>query len=240
MATWRDEFELLCERCGYPLGDAGGAGVCPECGLAREASLPSNRRGTPFQRRARPDGVLPTVRMVLLEPGVAWTVVRPVWWESWRLGLWLLGLTGMCVGIGLVGLLVELPPSATRGGAGLPLILGTLAGVPVFIVLFLMARASEFVLERLWGPARGRLDRAGSVTVVAHALSALLVSGLVLGSVGLANAFPLVAVPRPRLVAAALGVGGLLWYAMLLRRGARELRYANRLRQWVEPDGGAG
>lgn len=226
-------YQLRCERCGYSLEGSPGPAVCPECGLAGAASEPKNRKGTPFQRRGRPDEVLPTVRLVLLEPGVAWSVVRPVWSESWRLGLWLLGLTSLCLGIGLVGLFAELPiASAHRRYGGLPLLVGAFAAVPAFAVLFLVARASEFVLESLWGLPRGRLDRAGSVTVVAHALSALLVTGVVVGSVGLANALMLERVAGAPVVAGLLFGAGLAWYAVLVRRGAAELRFANRLREW--------
>lgn len=230
-------YQLRCERCGYSLEGSPGPAVCPECGLAGAASEPKNRTGTPFQRHCRAGEVLPTVRMVLLKPGVALKVVRPVWWESWKLHLWLLFLTSLVVGVGLVGLLVTLN-RPFRMDVSAALIFGVFAGIPVFIALFMLCRVVEIVLERWCGPPRGRLDRAGSVTVVAHSLPALLVTGVVLGAVGLANTSAGVVVPYPSSVAAALAAGGLLWFTLLLLRGVRELRHANRLREWVEPDGG--
>ncbi|QYK46965.1 MAG: hypothetical protein KF838_09230 [Phycisphaeraceae bacterium] len=53
----RDEFTLLCERCGYVLEGLDHGGNCPECGKPIAESLPRNARpGSPWQAwRSPPD-----------------------------------------------------------------------------------------------------------------------------------------------------------------------------------------
>jgi hypothetical protein len=48
--SWRDEFELLCERCGYSIEGLAREGGCPECGHPVAASLPEARVGSAWQR----------------------------------------------------------------------------------------------------------------------------------------------------------------------------------------------
>ena len=46
---WKDEFTLLCERCGYVIEGLDTAGACPECGKTIAESLPERRVGTAWQ-----------------------------------------------------------------------------------------------------------------------------------------------------------------------------------------------
>ncbi len=47
---WKDEYTLLCERCGYIIEDLDQALPCPECGKPIAESLPDRRVGTPQQQ----------------------------------------------------------------------------------------------------------------------------------------------------------------------------------------------
>lgn len=73
----RNEFTLLCERCGYVLEGLDQAGNCPECGTPIAESLPQVARpGTPWQRRPSFAAFLATGRAMLFHPGAAFTRVR--------------------------------------------------------------------------------------------------------------------------------------------------------------------
>jgi hypothetical protein len=61
--AWRDEYTLLCERCGYVVEGLPTEGACPECGKPIAESLPERRTGSPWQRD-------PTVRTLF----VTWIV----------------------------------------------------------------------------------------------------------------------------------------------------------------------
>lgn len=75
---WKDEYTLLCEKCGYVIEGLDLAGNCPECGKPIAESLPERRVGTPWQQ----------------SPGV-WSLVR-TWWMTLRHPLRTLDV--MCVG----------------------------------------------------------------------------------------------------------------------------------------------
>lgn len=47
---WKDEYTLLCEKCGYVIEGLETAGNCPECGKPIVESLPERRVGTPWQQ----------------------------------------------------------------------------------------------------------------------------------------------------------------------------------------------
>lgn len=47
---WKDEYTLLCERCGYIIEDLDQSLPCPECGKPIIESLPQRRVGTPWQQ----------------------------------------------------------------------------------------------------------------------------------------------------------------------------------------------
>ncbi len=49
-STWRDEWELLCEGCGYSIEGLPGEGVCPECGKPIVESVLEVRVGSAWQR----------------------------------------------------------------------------------------------------------------------------------------------------------------------------------------------
>jgi hypothetical protein len=67
LATRRDEFEPLCDRCGYSLEGTPDTPVCPECGLDFAASR-AMRVGSPWQRRPSIIGWVATVFMMILTP----------------------------------------------------------------------------------------------------------------------------------------------------------------------------
>ncbi len=75
---WKDEFTLLCEKCGYVIEGLDPGGACPECGKAIAESLPERRVGTAWQQRhgllalfqtwaqcvRSPDGVVSILRSI--------------------------------------------------------------------------------------------------------------------------------------------------------------------------------
>jgi len=65
---WEDEYTLLCERCGYVLEGLDQSSVCPECGKPIAESLPCDRPGTLWQRKASPWSLLRTWFRVLRHP----------------------------------------------------------------------------------------------------------------------------------------------------------------------------
>lgn len=46
---WKDQYTLLCNRCGYIIESLYADSNCPECGHPIEKSIPTDRAGTPWQ-----------------------------------------------------------------------------------------------------------------------------------------------------------------------------------------------
>tara|TARA_R110000744_G_scaffold367131_1_gene476488 strand:+ start:351 stop:1169 length:819 start_codon:yes stop_codon:yes gene_type:complete len=65
---WKDEYTLLCERCGYILEDLDHALPCPECGKPISESLPERRVGTPWQQKPGFKSLLQTWWMTVKHP----------------------------------------------------------------------------------------------------------------------------------------------------------------------------
>lgn len=65
---WKDEYTLLCERCGYILEDLDQALPCPECGKPIVESLPERRVGTPWQQKPGFKSLLQTWWMAVRHP----------------------------------------------------------------------------------------------------------------------------------------------------------------------------
>ena len=65
---WKDEYTLLCERCGYVIEGLDTSGNCPECGKPIAESLPERRVGTPWQQSPGVGSLVATWWMTLRHP----------------------------------------------------------------------------------------------------------------------------------------------------------------------------
>ncbi len=65
---WKDEYTLLCERCGYIIDDLDHSLPCPECSKLISESLPERRVGTPWQNNRSMRSALKTWADSLLRP----------------------------------------------------------------------------------------------------------------------------------------------------------------------------
>ena len=65
---WKDEYTLLCEKCGYVIEGLDTAGNCPECGKPIAESLPERRVGTPWQQSPGVGSLVRTWWMTLRHP----------------------------------------------------------------------------------------------------------------------------------------------------------------------------
>ena len=65
---WKDEYTLLCEKCGYVIEGLDTGGNCPECGKPIAESLPERRVGTPWQQHPSVGSLMRTWWMTLRHP----------------------------------------------------------------------------------------------------------------------------------------------------------------------------
>lgn len=231
----RDEFTLLCERCGYVIEGLDPGGKCPECGTPIQESTPAIARpGSPWQLKPGAVTVVTTMWAMARRPVSTLDRVRI---EDGSRGLGI----GMCavasaalivpIAVGL--LLGEMISGGSRGiGIG-ALATGALltmcAGFAALAGLMLLTYIEEAGIQMYGRVHRRRITRAVAETVCAHACVGWL-TGAVLVWVALGVAMLM----RDELlgltlVPVALFLG-LLHFEMLVWIGVRRCRYANRER----------
>lgn len=260
--AWADEYTLLCERCGYVINGLPTDGVCPECGLGIEKSLPANRQGTPWQRLGGPVPMMSTWWMTLRHPArtLDQLAVGP---PRIRRLLLLAGLPiGLLLGAVLM-LVFEMERPLPNGGsvAWSP---GSAVGafaLSVVMGVLLTPVAAAVLAGMTWIEARGlvifgaqrsvRMEPDLAHTIVRHGAVGWLLCGA-----GAAMALPLawslevelgfargrrVAVEPPAWTIVSAYAGflvaalGFLWFEFFAWFGLRRCKFANRSRPSGSP-----
>ena len=251
--TWRDEFELLCERCGYVVDGLPAEGMCPECGRTIESSMPESRQGSPWQRGPSAWSWLSTLWFVLVHPlrmartiGIGVGGIR-------RLQTVNVAAASVVVGLGLgiaqhrflvlesLGL-VRAAGGPNGGEPGARIVAVAILGAVAAFALI----SGLTAIERLGIRFFGRVHKARVTECIARALTAhasaawlagavLFVLGLAVGTwvhevameqnVGAGRGLMMLS---PALLALLGGFLGMLWFESIVYLGLRACRFANR------------
>ncbi len=100
---WKDEYTLLCERCGYVIEGLETSGNCPECGKPIAESLPERRVGTPWQQSPGVGSLVRTWWMTLRHPLRTLDVMRVGGVHAERVMGWLTCfIASILLGLGFV------------------------------------------------------------------------------------------------------------------------------------------
>ena len=256
MAAWRDEFELLCERCGYVVEGLPREGNCPECGRSIESSLPGARAGSPWQRGPGVASWIKTAAQTLRSPR---RLVRNVQIEARTTKT--LRRTNTVIASGLVSVVpaaiyymqllrAEAPyimreltwdwADSMVGWLGWSAV--TLAGFVVAWLTLVILTKIESSGIRLYGRVhKTRITPTVALALTAHASIGWVVSG-VLVSAGFGTGLGLYEIAMHRNVDVFRGVMmlapiwmpvlgglvGLLTFEMIVYLGVRGCRFANR------------
>lgn len=263
LATPRDEFELLCERCGYSIEGLPRETNCPECGRPVVESLLEARPGSPWQQRPDLRGWAATVALCLRSPRLAARTLRIETELSGKLRR---------INIRAAAALLTVLPAATyttqllRGEAPYSMRELTwpwaetaiqwlgLAGLLVLWWVALSLTLAALTGTETWGiRSYGRLHAkritpAVARTITAHAtvgwvVAALFVSGgFLLGMLAYEVAMhhdvqPLrgVMMLAPIWMPTILGLVGLLAFESIVYLGVLNCKFANRARPEVTP-----
>jgi len=259
--TRRDEYELLCERCGYSVEGLPTEGKCPECGRAVVLSLPGARAGSPWQQQP---GVRAWVRTVAGTVRRPWAMVREVRIEEERAeslqmtnilaaaALCTVGPAAIYLGYALLQWAAGVWAPESRLFVGLPI------GVSALLMIALPLLGCGFVAVVLlgltaieaWGIRLfGRVHKTRITPAVALVLTAHATAGWVLGGVLVMVGFGVglglyeiamhrnVGVFRGPMMLAPIwlpmlgGFLGLLMFESVVYLGVRACRFANRERE---------
>ncbi len=180
MASFR-ENDVLCEDCGYPLGDC--RGRCPECGRLAETSYPAARPGSPWQRSPGVGSWGRTLVALARSPAGLFRAIRISRHHAWTLLLINVILAGALVAAPWTGTLIGDPSrgAANGGGAKGVLLLAASFGLETLLVAFWLVALTmvEYLGVRFFAARRGwRLTRAGALQVCCHASYAWILGGL--------------------------------------------------------------
>lgn len=263
--AWKDEYTLLCERCGYVVEGLATDGACPECGKPIAESLPERRAGTAWQRDPRAANLLRTWAMSLFRPVRTLDVLaeRPA--TDTRLRRWTLLASALLLSIGYwqygaVDVIREKPVSAVV--LVVFILACTLAVWPVLLGLTLVETWGLSVIAKT---RRFRVPLNARRAITAHGCVGWLLAGvsLCLVTAGLdvlhavfteppvkydpslspSENFAVIFAPRTPLWLDLLSfltrvicvLTGFLFFETFAWLGLRRLKYANRVRP--EPSG---
>lgn len=224
--------ELLCEQCGYRLRGLAAEAVCPECGRPVGDSLPSRRRGSPWQIKPGFRSWLASVWLISRRPWRGWGVVKV---ETKR-SAWLLATNLAASAAIMTGVLIPGPVvNAASAGSVLSIFLVSAACLSALTSV-------EFFGIRVFGARRGfRLTREVALVVCAHASAAWIWTGLaftltfqgamrfgVLWEPAWRALVPMRHKTAIGVLVATAFVLGMMYFSTLCGLGYRALRYANR------------
>lgn len=250
-----DEYEVLCERCGYHIDANGGAEVCPECGEPEKNSHWDARRGSAWQGKMSFRTWIGTNWRTLRHAGEQFRGVRIEVDKSRWLLVVNVAVAGTILASPWTGALVGDPARGLLNSGWLgdvKFALWTLAQSLVAAVLLGLLTWVEYQGIRFFGRQREwRITKAVAWTVCAHASVGWIVMAVmpmvVLAGFYTAQRFFGVApngtidlgarFGQVSLNAAAQGgglvmalVAGLLVFETLVYVGVRRCRFANRAR----------
>lgn len=238
MPTAADPDALLCESCGYPIDRLPEEGNCPECGRPIARSLPSARRGSPWQQDPAVSSLIVTAFEAIRHPGPLFEGIR----IEWRGGLGLLASNLLLAAVLIVapwsGTLVGDPMRTARQRhlspltgawviplqvAAVALVLAALTGIEwVGIQFFARRRGQRLLPEAAWQVCAHA--SVGWVMAAAFSLLGLIIGLNLVSKYMAASDWALAAAP------AGGGLLGLLVFEILVYTGVGRCRYANRAR----------
>ncbi len=232
--SWKDEFTLLCERCGYVVEGLDVGGACPECGKGISESLPERRVGTPWQQSRSSMSLLSTAFLTLNHPISVLSILRPDRVADRRLRRRYILLAGLLQVLPLISLYLH---HELNG------VYVSFQGVAIFLAIALIPAlyACTFVETRgLMFLSSRHGFRIGSMyarSITAHACvgwvvgslgTAVIVAiNLILMALGVTHATP--SILTLLLVLLCL-VSGFLFFETFAWLGLRRCKYANRAR----------
>lgn len=235
---WKDEYTLLCEKCGYVIEGLDQSGNCPECGKPIAESLPERRVGTPWQQSPGVGSLVRTWWMTLRHPLRTLDVMRVDGLKATSLR-WTTILIAACI---------PAPLSFTvwiESGGNVLWFTGFFVLTPLLLTmgLILLTRLEAEGLCFFSKRRHGRLDRRASLTVVSHGCVGWLIvsTGVLLGTVLLWLTATSALRDRPTGVTNFFGLGaltflsltpllGFLFFETFAYLGLRRCKYANRVR----------
>lgn len=163
---WKDEYTLLCEKCGYVIEGLDTSGNCPECGKPIAESLPERRTGTPWQQSPGAKTLLATWWMTLRHPLRTLDVMKLSERTSTGLSGRTLMFSSICMYILLLMLEVINPYSSLNV---LALAVMSAIGALIVFAIFVMLSEIELAGLRIISKSRGfRVTEPIAYNIVGH------------------------------------------------------------------------
>jgi len=235
---WKDEYTLLCERCGYIIEDLDQSLPCPECGKPMSESIPEHRVGTAWQQNQCLQSLVQTMKLTLRSPIEVLRIARPFNKQTRTLrriyqfgaGIWWTLMTLIFIGYSV---------SHINASHNIDLLITFYSGILIFALLI-----TPFVMFLSWIETlgivflskrrNGRIDKDIARSITSHGSI-----GWLIGSIGGSTCFLLwamLSLQSPWLsetlgwIGSAFVLTGFLFFETFAYLGLRRCKYANTIR----------
>ncbi len=250
---WKDQYTLLCERCGYIIEDLDHALPCPECGKPISESLPKRRVGTPWQQKPGIKSIWQTWWMTIRHPIHTLDVMRVAQTNHLLRASQSIVLTQVIACISLVATTTIISSNPLQSFSPLQ------SFISIIPALILALTTSSFFLLLTWIEQRGlviigrtrrfRITQDAAWTIVTHGtVGWLLLSCFLYVSLGTAlflihdvdsyNEQLIFSDDTLQTIAVSsllLSIPGFLFFETFAYLGLRRCKYANRPRPTDQP-----
>lgn len=242
--AWKNEYTLLCERCGYVIEGLPTAGACPECSKPIQESLPERRRGSVWQRAPKRNNLIrawidtsksPLKTLDQIQPQRRAKNLRDASFDT--------SATICTLGLALTLLITALQSKPTVSGDTLAvgtvmLLMTFLLWLIIYTALYGLTAVEQRGLTLLAKRHGFRVDRTAAATICDHGSVGWVLSSIGIFVFGITLVILDTTSKRPMgflawsLVPAA-ALPGFLFFEVFAWLGLRRLKFANSTNQNV-------
>jgi len=245
---WKDEYTLLCNRCGYIIDDLDHSLPCPECSTPIAQSLPHLREGSHWQQSQSVVTLLRTWITTIAHPFRTLDQIRFSEIHPKEQAIFNIIVATIIITLGAGVFLISSPPSAGIPVTIIAFVFIALVWITLWILTVIEARGLQFFAAR----RGGRITDQIAWTIVAHGSVGWIITALGIASTPIiVSSYMILTNPTgfkdpstipasvlwiTLIISTSIALAGFLFFETFAYLGLRRCKYANRSRPKTAPN----